>query len=241
MGDDMTHITKDNLENYAFVNLDTLTYPVRAVCVCFHGFTDDTVFEKSPRQAKELGEKGIAWVFPYFSVWAWYSDNSRKFNEQVLDAVYDKLALSDDIPLISSGGSMGGMTAFMYCIDGKRKPSACAMNCPVTDTRAHFENNFYIRRAIMDAHIDKEEAMPEFLKGISPIYRIADFPDIPVFALFGGRDTCITEKEYAPFIEKMKVKNIKAVISENMEHCDTDNNEKGFRAMTDFIINAVCG
>lgn len=235
----MTHITKDNLENYAFVNLDTLTYPVKAVCVCFHGFTDDTVYEKSPRQASELGSKGIAWVYPYFSVWAWYSDNSRKFNEQVLDAVYGKLNLSDDIPLIISGGSMGGMTAFMYCIDGKRKPKACAMNCPVTNVRAHFENNFYIRRAIMDAHIDKETDMLAFTESISPVYRIADFPDIPVFSLFGGKDSCITEKEYIPFIEKMKIKNMETVISEEMEHCGTDNDEKGYRAMTDFIINAA--
>ncbi len=66
----MKYINKDNLYDYAFLNQDTLVSPLRAICVCFHGYTDATMYHESPKIAKVLGEAGIAWVFPYYSVWA---------------------------------------------------------------------------------------------------------------------------------------------------------------------------
>ena len=55
----MKYINSENLLDYAFLNLDTLRYPVRAVCVNFHGYTDATVFERSNEVARALGEAGI--------------------------------------------------------------------------------------------------------------------------------------------------------------------------------------
>ena len=120
----MNFINEDNLMDYAFINTDALIPPVKAVCVDFHGYTDGTMFSKSEGKAKVLGEQGIAWVFPYYSVWAWMSEASQAFNEQVLDAVYRKLGIPDTVPLIITGGSMGGLTALCYQVYGKRKAAA---------------------------------------------------------------------------------------------------------------------
>ena len=83
----MQFVNEENIFDYAFINIDALMLPVKAVCVDFHGYTDATTYSESPAKAKLLGEKGIAWVFPYYSVWAWMSKSSQEFIEKVLDAV----------------------------------------------------------------------------------------------------------------------------------------------------------
>ena len=136
----MKYINKENLYDYAFLNEDTLVSPLRAICVCFHGYTDATMYQGSPEIAKILGEAGIAWVFPYYSVWAWMSTSSSEFIEQVLDAVCERLGADENIPLIVSGGSMGGLTALNYLVYGKRKAVGCAVNCAVTDMKRIFSD-----------------------------------------------------------------------------------------------------
>lgn len=229
----MNPINKDNILTYAFVNFDTLKLPVKAVCIDFHGYTDATRFTESSRLASDLGNRGIAYVFPYYSVWAWYSKSSRIYNEMVLDAVFDKLG---NAPLIVSGGSMGGMTALMYAIEGKRKPVGCVVNCPVTDTELIFENDS-IRPAILSAHI--EEGLN--LKAFSPVCRINDLLDIKYFAVFGGKDECITDKYFLPFNEKMQGKNYEYYIEEQMPHCDISNFENAYVKYRDAIISIAKG
>lgn len=43
----MKYINSENLYAYAFLNEDTLTYPVKKLCISFHGYTDGTVYEKA--------------------------------------------------------------------------------------------------------------------------------------------------------------------------------------------------
>ena len=109
----MKHICPDNLLDFAFVNFDTLEYPVRGIFFYLHGYTDATMFTQSNEMAALFGKHGIAWVFPYYSVWAWMSRSSQIFNEQVLDAVYERLGVDDTVPLMIGGGSMGGLTALI--------------------------------------------------------------------------------------------------------------------------------
>ncbi len=237
----MTYINKDNLSDYAFLNTDTLKLPLKGICVCFHGYTDDTMFEKSNALAKALGEKGIAWVFPYYSVWGWLGSNALEFCEQVIDAVYDKLNAPDDTPFISSGGSMGGLTALMYCVLGKRKAVRCAADCPVTDMHKIFVDNYTMRRAILSAHIEKQGNLEDILKEYSPVYRVNDMPKIPYFLLFGEKDKYITENHYPPLFEKMcsAGHNVKLHIEEGMGHCEILNFGKALEAYCRFIAGEI--
>ena len=235
----MTYITKDNLSDYAFLNTDTLKLPLRGICVCFHGYTDDTMFSESNALAKALGEKGIAWVFPYYSVWGWLGRNALMFCEQVIDAVYDKLNAPEDIPFISSGGSMGGLTALMYCVLGKRRPIRCAAECPVTDVYKIFNDNPSMRRAILSAHIEKENNLEDILKEYSPVYRVSDMPDIPYYLLFGGSDNYFTENHYPPFFEKMKGHKVTLRIEEGMGHCETLKFENALKEYCAFIAGEI--
>ena len=99
----MKYIRSENLLDYAFINEDTLVHPLRGICVSFHGYTDATMYKSSDEIASALGRQGIAFVFPYYSVWAWMSRSSQAFNEQVIDAVYERLQADEAVPLIVSG------------------------------------------------------------------------------------------------------------------------------------------
>lgn len=237
----MKQIRPDNLLDYAFVNEDTLVRPLRGICVCFHGYTDATMYEKSDAFARTLGEKGVAWVFPYYSVWAWMSRNSQEFNEQVLDAVYERLGADESVPLIVSGGSMGGLTALNYLIYGKRKAIGCALNCPVTDMNKIFADQRDFRRAILSAHIEKDASLEEIMKTYSPVCFAESLPHIPYFFVFGQADTYFFNTQMPPMIEKLRQYKIKHTLLTvpGMKHCDLSHHPEAQDAFGDFIVSLV--
>lgn len=237
----MNYINKENLLDYAFLNEDTLKLPVRGICVCFHGYTDATMYEKSPWEAEYLGKNGIAWVFPYYSVWAWMSENSQIFNEQVLNAVYDRLGVDENVPLIISGGSMGGMTALNYLIRGKRRATACALNCAVTDLNRIFEDKRDFRRAMLSAHIEKDGEPGEIFRTYSPVCFAEQLPQIPYFLVYGEADTYFAQTQMPPFAELMKKHGLEHTLflEKGMAHCDLAGHGEVYRQYCDFIIRAV--
>ena len=59
-GGKMKYINADNLLDYAFVNENAPVYPLRGICICFHGYTYATMYESSNDFARALGKRGIA-------------------------------------------------------------------------------------------------------------------------------------------------------------------------------------
>ncbi len=237
----MRHINKDNLFDFAFLNEDTLKIPIKGICVSFHGFTDATMFDESSEQARILGESGIAWLHPYYSVWGWMSENSQLFNEQVIDAAYDRLGADESIPLIISGGSMGGLTALNYLVRGKRRASACALNCPVTDMSEFYNHSISSRRAILSAHIEKDCPLDIIMRNFSPVNFADKLPNIPYFLIFGENDTHFVDYQMPPMEEKLKQynRNYTLTVHPKMEHCDIRNHPKALKEYCDFIISAA--
>ena len=62
----MQFINEENIFDYAFVNIDTLKRPVKAVCVDFHGYTDATIYSESPAKAKVFGALSPALAGRFF-------------------------------------------------------------------------------------------------------------------------------------------------------------------------------
>ena len=237
----MKYINKDNLFDYAFLNTDTLKLPLRAVCVCFHGYTDATMFSASNEMARVLGERGIAWVHPYYSVWAWMSPSSCEFCEQVLDAVYEKLGADKSVPFIVSGGSMGGLTALNYLVYGKRKAVGCALNCPVTDMAKTFEDKPTFRRAILSAHIENPDPLDVVMRKYSPVRFAYRLPDIPYLFVYGERDEYFTNEQMPPMRAELDKygTSYKLKVVPDMTHCDIDGHPDAFSEYCDFIAECV--
>ncbi len=237
----MKYINASNLSDYAFVNEDTLARPLRAVCVCFHGYSDATTYEKSPTIARILGEQGIAWVFPYYSVWAWMSRNSREFNEQVLDAAYDRLGADESIPLIVSGGSMGGMTALNYLVYGKRTAIGCALNCAVTDLNRLFTDSPFFRKSILSAHITEEGPLDAVLSRYSPVAFAASLPSIPYYLVYGDADPYFYQTQMPLMVERLEHfgRDYTLLTVPGMAHCDIDSHPSARSAFCNFMVSLV--
>lgn len=237
----MKHINKDNLFDYAFVNEDTLTGAVRAVCVCFHGYTDATMLTQSNELAAALGRAGIAFLFPYYSVWGWMGSNAQLFIEQCIDAAYDRLGLDDGVPLLVTGGSMGGLTALNYAVIGKRRICGCAAVCAVADITSCYNNIPDMRRAILSAHIEKEGDLLEITDRFSPVNFADRLPKVPYFLLYGAKDSFFTGVQLPEFIKALDSAGVEyeLLVHPDMGHCNVNCSPEIIPKWADFLINCI--
>lgn len=236
----MNHMNWDNLEYFAFVNTDTLVGKPKGVVMDFHGFSDATMFEKSNEFARYMGKRGILYVFPYYSVWAWMSKASIAYIEEVIDVVWEHYGLDDDTPFVPQGGSMGGMTASMYCIMGKRKPVACAMNCPVSNLE-RISRSKAIRRSVYSAHILDERPIEKVIDELSPLNNVSKFPKIPYFAVYGSLDEGMNEEVASEFETAMlgAGHDFKRITVEGMGHCNLFEFPDAFKTYLEFIADQI--
>lgn len=235
----MSVINKKNLLQFAFVNLDTLVYPVRGIVMNCHGMNDMTQFSSSPRPAKDLGEKGVVYVFPYYAGWAWCNENTVAFLDSLLDAVYEALDLPADLPYVLTGGSMGGLTSLMYSMLGSRTPLAVGGNCPVTDIALAFSCGGDLTRSIYNAHVRKGEDFEVSLARINPMEHTDSLPRIPYLIVGGEKDGCVTVDRFLrPFAEKMKAsgQDITLLSVPGMDHCQIQQFEDAYQTYLAFVL-----
>lgn len=238
----MRHLCADNLSNYAFVNLDTIQKPIRGIVVNCHGFTDETTYSSSPRPGVDLGREGILYVFPYYSPWAWASDHAFAYIDEVLDVVWEMLDLPSDLPFLIAGGSMGGMTAMLYTLFGKRRVCAVACNCPVCDLRAILDNNPHVQRSVYYAYLDTERTIEEEIDRHNPILHVSEMPDIPYLMVSGQADLAVPEDRHAhPIKQAMEQagKQAQFISVPAMTHCDLQSHEEYYLKYLDFCLTQL--
>ncbi len=236
----MKHMNWENIDYFAFINTDTLVGKPKGVVMDFHGFTDGTMFEKSNAFARYMGEKGILYVFPYYSVWAWMSKASLAYIEEVIDVVWEHYGFDEKTPFVAQGGSMGGMTAVMYCLYGNKKATACAMNCPVTDLEEVYLRR-HIRRAVYSAHILDERPIEECLVAYSPVRNVGKLPKIPYRAVYGSEDSTICEKMACEFEKAMldAGHDYSRMTVDKMGHCNLYDFPEAFEKYLKFISDSI--
>ncbi len=216
-------ITPENLSRFCYTNAPLLKRDLRGVILTFHGRGEPGFLSHSPF-SKELAEKGIIQIFPYYGPWAWMNSGAVKITDALVSAVYERWAGGKDVPLVCEGGSMGGLAALIYPVLGRRKPAAAAANCPACDLVHHFSARKDLPRYFLCAYGGGGEAsLQETLKRRSPMHRINDMPDIPFLLVHGLSDRVI---EAAPNSERFCAlmeqagKNARYVPVEGMGHCD---------------------
>ena len=235
-------MTKEELLNLAFVNFDTLEFPVRGVEINCHGLNDMSNFRSSPRPASDLGKRGIVYVFPYYSAWAWCNDHTVAFMDSILDAVWELLSLGENIPLVITGGSMGGMTSLIYSIRGSRKPVAVGCLCPVTDMARYASGGGEGTRSVYTAVMEKGVPIERSIEKIDPMKHIGEFHRVPYLIVGGEKDYGISIELYQrPFCEKMKAAgyDVTLLCVPGMGHCEIAAFEDAYQTYLNFICGAI--
>ncbi len=178
-----TPINKDNIVLFADTNAELIRNTPRALVMEFHGLNYcPGVSHEVGRLGRFLAELDIIYAIPYYGPWDWMNDKAVKYNDEVADALFDRFGVSD-IPVVSSGLSMGGLGALVWCVYSRHRPAACAANCPVCDLPYHFTEREDLPRTIYSAFSHYDMPLEEAMKTASPLHLVERLPDIP-YAVF---------------------------------------------------------
>lgn len=181
---------------------------IRGVALSFHGLGD---YIKEDPITVEIGWADDGWlvVYPYYGGWSWMNREARAFVDKLVDSVYEHYSLSDDIPLVCTGGSMGGLSALLYTRYSKRKVSACAALFPVCDLKHHYSERPDLPISISYAFRGYKEDLDQLFIEHSPLQQVEKMPDIPYLIMHGDCDKAVNKKAHSDkLVLEMKKRNM---------------------------------
>lgn len=198
-------ITYDKLRLFAYSNDKICQKPIRGVAISFFGLNGVKMFDEDTPEAIAMAERGILYVVPYNNPWAWMNSQSVQYTDRIIDVLFEQYGLSNSIPIVSTGSSMGGLAALVYMVKAKRTPVACVANCPVCDLPYHYTERPDLPRTLCSAFWHETCSIDEALKAGSPLHLASSMPDSDYFIFHCGADTRVNKQLHSDvFVAKMQ-------------------------------------
>jgi len=171
-------------------NYELIKGDIRAVELIFNGLGGGVCSKWSPQELA-LAEQNILSITPYYGPWCWMNRLARQMVDELIEHIYQLLALPENTPLISSGGSMGGCAALLYCRYGQKVPIGCDVLYPVCDLIRHFRERKDVAPTMYHAFYGYPEPWDEVLKEHSPLHQADFMPCIPYLIIHGEDDAAV--------------------------------------------------
>lgn len=171
-------IKYENIRSFAYVNDKICKSPIKGIVIYFFGLNWNGMFKEDTPEGIAYAEEGILYVVPYNNPWAWMNKQAVNYTDEIIDALVEQYDLPQDIPIVSTGKSMGGMSSIIYCSYAKRTPVACVANCPVCDMVFHFTEREDLPRTIYSAYYNESGTLDDALKAVSPLHLAEKLPKI---------------------------------------------------------------
>ena len=216
-------ITYENLRKYAYSSDLICKKPIRAVAVNFLGLNGCGMYNEDPGEALYLKDHGILYVVPYTNPWSWMNRQAVDYTERVLDVLFEKYALPGDTPIVSMGGSMGGLSSIVYVRSAKRTPVAAVANCPVCDLVCHFYERPDLPKSMYSAFWYEDGNIDDALMAHSPYHLAEKLPDIPYHIFHCTDDKSVNIHSHSEkFVKKMRELGRKITFDtvEGRGHCE---------------------
>lgn len=232
-------ITYDTLRNYAYSNDKLIETPIKGIVLNFYGLGTAIIHNDDPGDAIDFAKQGIIYVIPYSNPWAWMNKQTVAFVDEIIAVLCEKYKLSSSVKIVSSGGSMGGLSALVYCRYAKITPCACVADCPVCDLPFHFSERDDLPRTLYSAFGCYTESLTDALKSSSPLHLVDTMPHIPYTIFHCTGDKMVDfELHSKRFVDAMKpTHDITFHIVPFRGHCDLSASAKVEYNNT--IINAL--
>jgi len=186
-------MNKSEIKQLAWVGDEWLSGPIRGVVMSFLGLGYAAMKEEPSTEELGWARAGGLVVVPYYGPWCWMNRNARAFVDSLVDAVYKEYHLSDDVPLISTGGSMGGLSSLLFARYSRRPVAACLALCPVCDLKASFNERPDVPRTILYAFRGYEESLDALFTEHSPLEQAPNMPAIPYLIVHGSEDKAVAK------------------------------------------------
>lgn len=216
-------ITIENLRSFAYCNNQICQKPIKGLAVSFFGLGGTSMFSEDMEEGIQFAQKGILYVVPYQNPWAWQNKQNVSYTDEIIDVLFEEYDLPDDLPIVSTGGSMGGLSALVYMAYAKRTPVACVANCPVCDLPYHFTERLDLPRTLYSAFYNYNCSLQEALESASPLHLVDKMPKESDYYIFHcEEDEAVNKQEHSDrFVEAMKEKhNIAYYAVPDRGHCD---------------------
>lgn len=237
----MKIINYENLRSFAYSNDKLIKGKIKGVAIDFFGLGGQAMYnDEDTKAGKLLAEHNILFFIPYANPWGWMNKQEIALTDEIMDVLFDHYNLDENTPIVSSGGSMGGLCSLVYTYYAKRTPVAVVSNCPVCDLPYHFTERIDLPRTLYSAFGDYEGELMSVLASYSPYHLAHKMPDIKYIIFHCTADSAVNiEKHSNRFVEAMKEnnKNVTYHIVPNREHCDLD--EEATEKYYQTIINAI--
>lgn len=216
-------ITAENLRCFAYCNDQICQKPIRGLVVSFFGLGGAIMFGDDTEEGKRFAKDGILYVVPYQNPWAWQNEQNVAYTDEILDVLYQAYALPEDLPIVSVGGSMGGLSALVYMVYAKRTPVACVANCPVCDLPYHYTERPDLPRTLYSAFYHYDGSLQDALRSASPLHLVDKMPERSKYYVFHcTEDRSVNKEKHSDrFVEKMQEKHdISYYAVPGRGHCD---------------------
>lgn len=215
-------ITYESLRNFAYSNDKICRMPVKGIAVEFKGLGLSSMYCEDTDEGKMFAEKGIIYIIPYNNPWAWMNRQAVNFTDEIIDVLIRHYKLHDDIPIVASGSSMGGLSALVYAVYANRTPIACAANCPVCDLPFHYTERPDLPRTLYSAFYSYNMTFDEALETASPVHLADKMPPIKYYIFHCECDSSVDKKMHSDvFVDILRKKHTVIYHSvPDRDHCD---------------------
>lgn len=233
-------INIQNLRSFAYCNDSICQKPIRGVVVYFYGLGGQFLFDEDTEEGKRYAEKGILYLVPYQNPWAWMNRQTVDLTDELLDVLFEAYNLPEDTPVVSTGKSMGGLSALVYTCYAKRTPVACVTNCPVCDLPYHFTERPDLPRTLYSAFGNYEGTMDEALRSASPLHLVEKLPPAAYTVFHCEEDQAVNKQLHSDrFVERMRDNHdITYYPVPGKGHCDLT--EQMWETYHDCAIRSIC-
>jgi dipeptidyl aminopeptidase/acylaminoacyl peptidase len=215
--------------------------PVRGIVVRFHGLGSMNQKTAAEGIDHDWAARGALVVEVYQDPWGWMNDPTRDLYDEVIDGLRKRHGLSDALPLITTGGSMGGHAALAYTFRSRHRVTACQTNCPVCDLPFHYTERPDLPRTFLHAY--GYEDIRERLVLRSPLHQVATMPDIPYQIIHGVLDQAVGKARHSdPLVKVMRARGLTVEYREDaeMRHCSPMSYESHVR-WGEFVLEQLRG
>ena len=191
-------ITYENLRSFAYCNDQICVKPIRGIAISFFGLGGASMFAEDTDIGKLYAQHGVLFLIPYTTPWAGMNRQTVALTDELIDVLMDHYQLPDSTPIVSTGGSMGGLSALVYTRYAKRTPVACVANCPVCDLPYHFTERPDLPRTLYSAFGTYNCSLDEALRSASPLHLADQMPTETNYILFHcEQDQAVNKQQHS--------------------------------------------
>jgi len=233
-------ISYDTLRLFAYSNDKLCNHPIKGIVLDFFGLGGQHMFDEDTPLGTELAKENIILLIPYNNPWAWMNTQAVQYTDEIVTIILEQYCLDEHIPIVSTGGSMGGLSALVYTRYAVHTPVACVAVCPVCDLPYHYTERPDLPRTLYSAFCNSTaDSIEEALKSASPLHLVNEMPDVEYVIFHCESDLAVNIKRHSErFVTEMqKEHKIKYYTIPGRGHCDLDEEHKQLNRGC--IVNAI--